>query len=306
MKRKKDLLEVTDLTLSEMEWIFRRSAELKLKPFQNILNQKTIGLIFSKRSTRTRVSFEVGIHELGGRSLFLSPQEIQLGRGETVADTARVLSRYLDGVVIRTFAHKEIRDFAANADIPVINGLTDQSHPCQVFTDLFTILEKKGTLKGVKVVYFGDCDNNMAYSWMLGAGMAGVHLVLTGHEKYMPSASHLKRSQALAKKTGGHVEIIKDPKKAVKQADVVYCDVWTSMGQEEESEIRCRELSPWQVNSGIMKLASKKAIFMHCLPAHRGEEVTHEVLESKQSVVFDQAENRLHVQKAIMNLLMGL
>ncbi|OVE73856.1 ornithine carbamoyltransferase, partial [bacterium B13(2017)] len=255
------------------------------------LKNKTFGLLFNKSSTRTRVSFEVGISDLGGRSLFLSPDEIQLGRGETIEDTAKVLSRYLDGVVIRTYAHSDILKFANNSTIPVINGLTDLCHPCQVLADLYTINEKKGTYKGKRIVYLGDCDNNMAYSWIMGAASLGYNLVLSGCDKYMPKKSLIKKTK---------IEIIKDPKKAVRFADVIYTDVWTSMGYEAESRKRKRLLKPWQVNHNLLKLAKKDVIFMHCLPAHRGEEVTSDVIDGEQSVVFDQAENRLHVQKAIL------
>ncbi|EKD27965.1 MAG: hypothetical protein ACD_79C00484G0006 [uncultured bacterium] len=299
---KRDLLELCDLTKDEFEIIFKMTKELKKKPFQPILKNKTLGLIFSKSSTRTRVSFEVGISQLGGNSLFLSHNEIQLGRGETVKDTALVLARYLDGVIIRTYSHDDVIEFADVARIPVINGLTDLSHPCQVLTDLYTIVEKLGTYKSKKIVYFGDCNNNMANSWLIGSSILGCHFVISGHKDYMPDKAVLSKAYEFAKKSNARIEIIDDPFKAVKNADVVYTDVWTSMGQEKESKIRTKKLQNWQINKELLKEA-KNAIFMHCLPAHRGEEVTEEVLEGKQSVVIDQAENRLHVQKGILKFI---
>ena len=303
-KNKRDFLGIRDFTVAETNEIFKLAAALKRKPIQTSLKNKTIGLIFSKSSTRTRVSFEVGVHQLGGRSLFLSPSEIQLGRGETVEDTAKVLSRYLDGIVIRTFSHDEVVTFAKNATIPVINGLTDLSHPCQVLTDIFTIIEKLKTYKNKKIVFVGDCKNNMAHSWIMAAGLLGLHLVLTGHPDYMPEEDVLETAAALGEKSYAIIETMVDPEQAVEGAHVINTDVWTSMGQEKESAKRIKDLAPWQVNDDLMKRADKKVIFMHCLPAHRGEEVTASVIDGTQSVVFDQAENRLHVQKAIMTFLM--
>ncbi|MBN2145053.1 MAG: ornithine carbamoyltransferase [Candidatus Aureabacteria bacterium] len=302
---KRDLLELTDLSPDEFNRIFRLTSQLKKKPFQQNLKNKVMGLIFTKSSTRTRVSFEVGIAHLGGKSLFLSPNDIQLGRGETFEDTARVLSRYLNGIIIRTYSHQEVQTLAEFSSIPIINGLTDEAHPCQVLTDLFTIHEKFKTVKNKKIVFFGDCKNNMAHSWLLGASLSGCHLVLSGHPEYKPSSVLWERAQQLAEKHKSVLEWIEDPQEAAKNADVLYTDVWTSMGQEAESIKRKKDLAPWQINSRLMNLASKNAVFMHCLPAHRGEEVTPDVFESKQSIVFDQAENRLHVQKAIMSLFVS-
>ena len=301
---KRDFLGIRDFSAAETNGIFKLAAALKKKPLQTSLKNKTIGLIFSKSSTRTRVSFEVGVHQLGGRSLFLSPTEIQLGRGETIEDTAKVLSRYLDGIVIRTFSHDDVIALAKNASIPIINGLTDLSHPCQVLTDIFTLLEKLKTYKNKKIVFLGDCKNNMAHSWIMASGLLGLHLVLAGHPDYMPEESVLEAASIMGEKSHSIIETMVDPEKAVEGAHVINTDVWTSMGQEKESAKRIKDLSPWQVNEALMKKADKKAIFMHCLPAHRGEEVTASVIDGPQSVVFDQAENRLHVQKAIMTFLM--
>jgi len=304
--RKRDLLELKNLTIEEFERIFAITARLKKDPLQTTLLNKTIAMIFTKSSTRTRVSFEVGISQLGGKSLFLSPNDIQLGRGETIEDTAKVLSRYLDGIIIRTFDHQDIEIFANHASLPVINGLTDLSHPCQVLTDLYTIIEKKGTLKGKKIVFIGDCRNNMAYSWLMAASVLGLHIVFTGHHDYLPKEQYVERARNNNPHADTRIEIQIDPEDALASADVVYTDVWTSMGQEDESAERSRDLAKWQVNENLMKLAKSDAIFMHCLPAHRGEEVSKEVLEGKNSVVFDQAENRMHVQKAILTWLFDL
>ncbi len=301
--RKRDLLELKNLTIEEFERIFAITARLKKNPLQTTLLNKTIAMIFTKSSTRTRVSFEVGISQLGGRSLFLSPNDIQLGRGETIEDTAKVLSRYLDGIIIRTFDHQDIEIFAKHASLPVINGLTDLSHPCQVLTDLYTIIEKKGTLKGKKIVFIGDCRNNMAYSWLMAASVLGLHIVFTGHHDYLPEEQYVELARNNNPHADTRIEIQTDPEDALASADVVYTDVWTSMGQEDESAERSRDLAKWQVNENLMELAKSDAIFMHCLPAHRGEEVSQEVLEGKNSVVFDQAENRMHVQKAILTWL---
>jgi ornithine carbamoyltransferase len=299
-KNKRDFLELSDIRIEEFEQIWKLTSDLKKRPIRNTLKNKVIGMIFSKSSTRTRVSFEVGIAQLGGRSLFLSPQDIQLGRGESIPDTARVLSRYLDAIIIRTYAHEDIQRFAQHANIPIINGLTDLAHPIQVLSDLFTIREKLGAIKNKKIVYLGDCKNNMAYSWVLGAALLGCHFVLSGHPEYMPSSEVFSLAKNLSKKSGAKIEWMRDPQAAVENADVLYTDVWTSMGQEAEFKKRKKDLHPWQINDTLLKKAKKTAIFMHCLPAHRGEEVTEEVLEGPQSIVFDQAENRLHVQKAIL------
>jgi ornithine carbamoyltransferase len=303
VNKKRDLLVLTDFSYEDFQTIFRLSKELKTTPLNHTLKNKVLGMIFTKSSTRTRVSFEVGISQLGGQALFLSPHDIQLGRGETIEDTARVLSRYLDGMILRAHDHDTLESFARFSSIPVINGLTDLSHPCQVLTDLFTILEKTGQIQNQKIAYLGDCKNNMAYSWIIGAAMMGCHLVLSGHEHYQSDPRQIQSFDAKARENGGSIRWMADPREAVHHADVVYTDVWTSMGQEAESEKRKKELAPWQINEALIQSAKKDVLFMHCLPAHRGEEVTHEVIEGPHSVVWDQAENRMHVQKAILTLI---
>jgi len=303
--RHKDFIEVTDYTASEIAAIFKLAKEVKQKPakFREALKGKTLAMIFEKSSTRTRVSFEVGMFQLGGHALFLSSRDIQLGRGEPIADTAKVLSRYVDGIMARTFAHKTVTDLAENATVPVINGLTDLTHPCQSMTDLFTASEKLGKLKGRKLAWIGD-GNNMAHSLMLLAPKVGMHIALATPAGYDPDPSIVQQAKEAARKAGTTITLTRAAEEAVDDADIVETDVWASMGQEEESEKRRRDFAGWQVDRRLMKLARKNAIFMHCLPAHRGEEVAAEVIDSKQSVIFDEAENRLHVQKAIMITLM--
>ena len=302
----KDLVTIRDLTADDVAEIFELTAEIKARPeaFKEKLAGKTLGMIFQKSSTRTRVSFEVGIYQLGGTGLFLSSSEIQLGRGETIPDTARVLSRYVDGIMIRTFAHEEVVDLAKYSSIPVINGLDDFVHPCQGLCDYFTIWEKKGSLRGVKVAYMGD-GNNVAHSLIYGAARTGAHLSLAVPEGYEPMEAVVAEARDASAETGCAIEVLRDPAEAAAGADVIYTDVWASMGQEKEREERLSALKGFQVDSAMMDRAAGDCLFMHCLPAHRGEEVTDEVIESDRSVVFDQAENRLHVQKAIMVLLMG-
>lgn len=303
----KDLLSIHDLTQEEVFQILKTAAYLKTQQKMGqshpILAGKTLGMIFQKSSTRTRVSFEVGMWQLGGHALFLSPQNIQMGRGETVADTARVLSRYVDGIMIRTFAQEEVEELAQYADVPVINALTDLVHPCQVLADLLTVQEKKGSLKGLKLTYIGD-GNNMAHSLLYGCAKVGMDVSIAAPEGYMPDEVVVANAQADAEKTGSKIVITKDPEEAVAGADVIYTDVWASMGQEEEAQERMKIFASYQVNEALLQKANNDYIFLHCLPAHRGEEVTEEVLEGSHSVVFDEAENRLHVQKAIMALTM--
>ncbi len=260
-----------------------------------------MALFFEKPSTRTRISFEVGVHQLGGYPLYLNAQEMQLKRGETIADTARVLERYVDGIMARVYSHDTLVELAQYSRIPVINGLSDLEHPCQVIADYFTIIEKKG-FKKLKVVYLGD-GNNVANSLILAGVMLGMNVVCSSPKEFMPPKKVLEEALVLAKRYGGSIEIIEDPKEAVKDADVLYTDVWVSMGQEDEKEIRRRVLPTYQLNKELLYLAKEDAIVMHCLPAHRGEEITDEVMDGPNSVVFDEAENRLHVQKAIMALL---
>jgi ornithine carbamoyltransferase len=260
---------------------------------------KTLGMIFAKSSTRTRVSFEVGAFQLGGHALFLSSRDIQLGRGEPIRDTARVLSRYLDGIMIRTYDHADIEELARFGSIPVINGLTDLLHPCQVLADLLTVRETLGGWEGKTVAWVGD-GNNMANSWLNAAGVLGFELRLACPEKYRPNPAVLERNRKLTS-----IVLTDDPREAVRGAHVVNTDVWASMGQEEEQEERVRAFRGYIVDPPLMRLADPKAIFLHCLPAHRGEEVAEEVIEGPQSRVWNQAENRLHVQKALMAILMG-
>ena len=253
-------------------------------------------MIFNKHSTRTRISFEVGMFELGGHALFLTGDQLQLNRGETIKDSAQVLSRYLNAILIRTYDHKEVVAIAEHATIPVINGLTDLNHPVQILADIFTIKEKLGRIEGVKVAYVGD-GNNIAYSWMLGASLMGMHLAIACPNSYRP--------ESIPALSGtGKVEILEDPFEAVKNADVIYTDVWISMGQEEDTENKKKLLLPYQINQKLVDAAKKDVLVMHCLPAHRGMEITSEVLDGKHSIVFDQAESRLHVQKAILETLL--
>ena len=309
MLKGRDLLSIHELTVEEVEEILELAAELKAKQKAGIehklLAGKTLGMIFEKSSTRTRVSFETGMYQLGGQALFLSNRDLQLGRGEPIKDTARVLSRYLDGIMIRTYGHERVVELAEYADIPVINALTDLLHPCQVLTDLLTIKEHKGkNLKGLKMAYVGD-GNNMTNSYMYGCAKAGMEFVAATPEDYRPDETVTRQAMEDAKATGASIKLVTDPVEAVKGADIVVTDTWASMGQEEEHDARKKIFAPYQVNKELMAHADKRAIVMHCLPAYRGEEITEEVLEANADVIFDEAENRLHTQKAIMALLMG-
>lgn len=305
---KKDLLTVGDLNLEDIESILERSSILKEKhkrkePYCPLIG-KTLGMFFEKASTRTRVSFEVGIYQLGGQGIFLTPQDLQIGRGESIEDTAMVLSRYIDGLVVRTFSHKTVEDLARYAAIPVINGLTDTHHPCQILSDLFTIKEKKGRLKNLKLCYIGD-GNNVANSLIEGAGKVGINISLACPDGYEPDTEIIKKAEGEAKKGGSSIEILRDPLKAAEGADILYTDVWASMGQESEREKRLKVFKPYQINRRIVEAAKPDVLVMHCLPAHRGEEITDDVIDGKHSIVLDQAENRLHTQKAILEILMG-
>ena len=296
----RDFLTIYDWTREELDQLLATAEMLKLRQKMGMVDRplagKTLGMIFTKPSTRTRLSFEVGIYQLGGMGLFLSASDLQLRRGETIADTARVLSRYLDGIMIRTYAHKDVEELAEYASIPVINGLTDWQHPCQAMGDLMTIKEKKGRLAGLKLAFLGD-GNNVAHSLMEAGAKFGMEVVVACPKGYEPDPVVVSR-------TGGHV-MVGEPEAAVAGADVVYTDVWASMGQEAQAERRAKAMARYQVNPGLMRAAKPDALFMHCLPAHRGEEVVDEVMDGPQSVVWDQAENRLHIQKAIMALVMG-
>lgn len=304
----KDLLSVHDLSTKEINDILDLAktlkAQLKNGEQHHLLKGKTLGMIFQKASTRTRVSFEVGMWQLGGAALFLNANDMQIGRGEPVKDTARVLSRYVDGIMIRTFSHDEVIELAEFATVPVINALTDLMHPCQALTDIFTVLEHKGTLKGLKMVYIGD-GNNMVNSLLQACAKVGMDISIATPKGYEPDAAIVTEALAVAAVTGSKIILCEDPFLAAKDADVLYTDVWASMGKEIEQEDRKEVFTHYQINQEIMNVAKEDAIVLHCLPAHRGEEITEDVLESKNSVVFDQAENRLHVQKAIMVLLMG-
>ncbi|HBI24561.1 MAG TPA: ornithine carbamoyltransferase [Nitrospiraceae bacterium] len=304
---KRDFLAMHDFTTKEIEHLLIRAKELKALQKkgveQPLLKGKTLGLLFEKQSTRTRVSFEVAIFQLGGYSLYLSPAQIQMGRGEEVRDTAKVFSRYIDAVVIRTFSHEIIEEWARHSDIPVINGLTDLHHPCQVISDMLTILEKKNRISGIRLAYIGD-GNNVAHSLVEGAALTGIEIRVASPEGYEPDEVIIDNAKRLAKETGAVIKVMQDPSEAAEGADVVYTDVWTSMGLEAEEDDRRSIFQRYQVNRDLMERAKKDAIIMHCLPAHRGEEITNDMMESQMAVVFDQAENRLHVQKALLEMLM--
>jgi ornithine carbamoyltransferase len=304
----KDLLDVAAVSKPAVEELLRLAAQLKAKHHRGVshplLQGKTLGLLFQKPSTRTRVSFEAGMNQLGGHALVLPMADIQLSRGESVADTARVLSRYLDGIVIRTYDHATVEEWAREAAMPVINGLTDLSHPCQALSDLLTIKEKKGRVRGIKIAYVGD-GNNVANSLIEAAAKMGMTIALACPSGYQPDQHVIDRARIEAAATGAVIELGQDPYVAVKDADVIYADVWISMGREREQARRLKVLAPYQVNGRLVAKARPDAIVMHCLPAHRGEEITAEVLDGPQSVIIDQAENRLHMQKAILTKLLG-
>ncbi len=304
----KDFISLHDCSQEEVSALLELA--LKLKKEQKagiahpILKGKTLGMIFTKSSTRTRVSFEVGMVQLGGYPMFLSSHDIQLGRGESIYDTAKVLERFLDGIMIRTFAHQDVLDLAEYADIPVINALTDLLHPCQVLADLQTVYEHKGKLEGLKLAYIGD-GNNMAHSLMYGCAKMKLDCAIATPSGYQCAPAVVAAAKEDFRKSGAKLLLTEDPKEAIKDADVVYTDTWVSMGMESEKEERIKVFMPYQVNSELMSYAKDDAIFLHCLPAYRGYEVTAEVIDGKQSVIFDEAENRLHAQKAVMAALMG-
>ena len=302
-----DFISLHDCTKEEITALLKLALKLKddnKKGIEHhILKGKTLGMIFSKSSTRTRVSFEVGMTQLGGYPLFLSSHDIQLGRGESIHDTAKVLERFLDGIMIRTFDHKDVLELAEYANIPVINALTDLLHPCQVLADLQTVYEHKGTLEGLKFAYIGD-GNNMAHSIMYGCAKMGLNCAIATPADYAPDAEVVENAKEDFKKGGSNLLLTQDPKEAIKDADVVYSDTWVSMGQESEKAERLKIFMPYQINKELFSLAKSDAIFMHCLPAYRGYEVTEDVIDGSQSVIFDEAENRLHAQKAVMATLM--
>lgn len=303
----RDFLMLGDYTPQELRYLIDLAIELKRKQkageVYHPLKGKTLGMVFEKSSTRTRVSFEVGMYQLGGQALFLSRNDLQIGRGEPITDTAQVLSRYLDGIMIRTYAHRTVVELARAATVPVINGLTDLSHPCQVLADYQTVLEHKGRLEGLKVAYIGD-GNNMVHSLMIGAAKLGMNIAVATPEGYEPDADMTKNAKDFASQQGSSVIVTHDPKEAVADADIVYTDVWASMGFEEEQKEREIAFASFQVNEELVKYAKNDYLFMHCLPAHRGEEVSEAVIDGKHSIIFDEAENRLHAQKAIMAAIM--
>jgi ornithine carbamoyltransferase len=305
--RGKHITSMLDLSADEINLIFSTTkylkAELKRGVVTNVLPGKVLAMIFEKPSTRTRVSFETGIYQLGGTGLYLSSKDLQLGRGETIADTAKVLSRYVDGIMARVFAHDTILQLAQNSSVPVINGLDDDEHPCQALTDLFTMEEKFGSLKGRKLAYVGD-GNNVCTSLMYTCAKLGVNFAGAFPEGYFPPDEVIEKAGELTKDTDCTIELGTNPAEMVKGADAVYTDVWVSMGQDAEREEKLRKLQPYRVNAELMRHAGPNAIALHCLPAHRGEEITDEVMDGPQSAVFDQAENRLHVQKGMMALIM--
>ncbi|MBF0097850.1 MAG: ornithine carbamoyltransferase [Magnetococcales bacterium] len=307
---KRDLLSLVDLSTEEIHYLFARTTHLKAAhkagEIVHSLRGRTLAMVFEKPSTRTRVSFETGMYQLGGHALFLSSKEMQLGRGEEISDSARVLSRYVDGIMVRTFAHENLVTMAHYATVPVINGLSDDYHPCQILTDIFTFQEHRGSIAGRKVAWIGD-GNNVAHSWILAAARLGFHLVLAVPEGYEPKAAIVARAeQEIAQHgTSGSITLVRQPQEAVIAADLVTTDAWTSMGQEQEVKKRQQAFAGYCVDTLLLQHAKPEALFMHCLPAHRGEEVTSEVLDGPQSVVWDEAENRLHVQKAILEWLLA-
>ncbi len=300
----RDLLSITDLTPREIETLLKAAARLKSRrKSPQTLAGKTIALIFEKPSTRTLVSFASGIQALGGFPLVLQSEVLQWKRGETLADMARVLNRYIHAIVLRARRHTDMETLAHNSCVPVINGLTDTEHPCQVLADLLTLWERNGRtlsrLRKLKIVFLGD-SNNVSYSWMLLAGLLGLHFVLACPEGYDPDPKVLRKARRLAIDSGGSIEVLHDPQAAAQLADVLYTDVWTSMGQESEETKRRKAFKPFQLNEALVKRAKPKVVVLHCLPAHRGEEITDGVMEGPHSIIFDQAENRLHIQKAIL------
>jgi len=297
---KKDLISLKDLTPKEIEEIFILTDKLKQDKFSKVLEGKTLALVFQKPSNRTRVSFEVGMYQLGGYSIYLGPEEINLGIRESVKDVAKTLSRYVDAIVLRTFEHKNVLEMAKYATVPVINGLSDFSHPCQVLSDIYTIREKFKKLKGIKLAYIGDGNNNVCHSLLFACPKVGINISIASPKDYQPQREVLKEALRLSKLNNTQVNLSDDPFLAVKDADIIYTDVWISMGKEREAKIRKKIFKRFQVNRDLVSSAKRTCLIMHCLPAHRGEEITDEVIDSKNSIVFDQAENRLHVQKAIL------
>jgi ornithine carbamoyltransferase len=300
----KDFLSISDLSETDLKLLLVDAVELKSMGWTTALSGKTLALLFEKPSLRTRVSFEMAMRQLGGQVIYLSPTEVGLGKRESVPDIARVLSHYVDVIAARVFNHEALETLGNYADIPVINALSDREHPCQALADLLTIYENKGDLKGLTLAFIGD-GNNVATSLVFACALAGMNFNIASPEGYALNSAILERALALAENSGAEIETGHDPRLAVRGADIVYTDTWTSMGQEAENTTRIKAFSGFQVDSALMSLADTDAIFMHCLPAHRGQEVSDEVIESRASVVFDQAENRLHAQKAVLAQLLG-
>jgi len=303
---KKDLISIKTLSLREIKEIFSLTGVIKKNPgkFSRVLQGKTLALIFEKPSNRTYVSFQVGMYELGGNSVYLGPEHIKLGIRETIHDVAGTLSRYVDGIVLRTFGHQNILDMAEYASVPVINGLSDLSHPCQALADIFTIKEKFNSFKNITLAYVGD-GNNVCHSLLWACAKLGINMNVATPRGYEPNAGVVKTAGSQAKDSGAKINLFYRPQEAVNSADVIYTDVWASMGQEKEAEKRKRDFKDFQVNKKLASLAQKGCLIMHCLPAHRGEEITDDVIDGKNSIIFDQAENRLHVQKAILVKLLS-
>jgi ornithine carbamoyltransferase len=302
----RDFLRVNDWAAEDLLSVLDLADRLKVRQREGVehrhLEGRTLGMIFQKPSTRTRVSFEVGMFQLGGAALYLAASDLQLGRGETIKDTARVLSRYVDGIMIRTFAQADVDELAEHADIPVINGLTDDFHPCQALADVMTIRERLGGFEGVRVAYLGD-GNNVCHSLMVACGKLGMSFVAATPDGYDPNSEVVGWAREAAEASSGSVELVRDPRTAAQGADVLYTDVWTSMGQDDERDRRLQDLDAYRIDETLVSLASERAIVLHCLPAHYGEEITEEVLYGPRSAVWDQAENRLHAQKALMALI---
>ena len=304
MPVKKDFLSISDLSFEDIHGIFKKTDELKKNKFQDSFKNKAVGLIFQKPSLRTRVSFQVGVWQLGGQCMSLSPAEVNIGVRETIKDAALTLSRYLDLIVARVFKHREVEELAQYSLVPVINGLSDLFHPCQALADIFTLKEKRGELKGLTLSYIGD-GNNVCNSLLQITSILGINMKVASPKGFAPDRDILHLSQVQAAKTGARVLVTLDPKEAASNADVLYTDAWASMGQEREAARRSKIFKKYQINSGLVALAKKNVLIMHCLPAHRGMEISDDVMDSPNSVVFDEAENRLHVQKAIMLKLIG-
>jgi ornithine carbamoyltransferase len=300
----KDLISIADLSSKDIQGLIESAVELKRKRIGTQLKGKTLAMIFEKPSLRTRVTFEAGMTQLGGHAIYLTPTDILLGQRETVQDAARNLERWVDGIVARTFSHQTVERLAGYSRIPVINGLTDSHHPVQILCDLFTLWEKRGRVQGLRVVFVGD-GNNVCASWVQGAAKMGLHFTLACPKGYGPDAGLLARAEEQARASGATLAVVHDPAAAARGADVLYTDVWTSMGQEEERARRLKDFQGFQVDAALVRLAAPDALVMHCLPAHRGEEITDEVIEGPHSIVFDEAENRLHLQKAILITLLG-